>query len=133
MEPQDLFGQAFALAETKLEKYLTEGQPWIQFLKDIQFFSPNKIFFVSGAEDVSAIKELENVPEDEIKNYMTKLGSNAVHMSDSSLNPHLFWASVSVDLPKLAALATPLICSTVKLADAERSVSTYNLIVAFRR
>ncbi|GFO03253.1 hypothetical protein PoB_002975800 [Plakobranchus ocellatus] len=46
---------------------------------------------------------------------------HAAQMSVSSVNPHLFWASVSYDLPNLAALAKPLICSTVNSADAERS------------
>ncbi|GFO03121.1 hypothetical protein PoB_002962600 [Plakobranchus ocellatus] len=54
-------------------------------------------------------------------------------MSVSSVNPHLFWASVSYDLPNLAALAKPFICSTVHSADAERSFSIYNLIVFLRR
>ncbi|GFN88764.1 hypothetical protein PoB_001527000 [Plakobranchus ocellatus] len=56
VELQDLFGEA------KLEKYSTpEGQHGIQFLKIIQFFKPNRIFS-PRAEDVTAIKELENVP-----------------------------------------------------------------------
>ncbi|GFO12429.1 hypothetical protein PoB_003893400 [Plakobranchus ocellatus] len=72
VELQDLFGQAIAHAETKLEKYFTpKGQPGIQFLKDIQFFNPKRIIFFSGAEDVIAIKELGTVTENGIKKYWT--------------------------------------------------------------
>ncbi|GFO15863.1 hat family dimerization domain [Plakobranchus ocellatus] len=46
----------------------------------------------------------------------------------SSVNPHLFWVSVSDDHPNLAALAKSLICSTVNSADAKRRFSIYNLI-----
>ena len=90
---QDLFGQANALTKTKLEKYLTpEGQPGIQFLKDMKFFNPHRLIFFSEAEDVTsiAIKGLQNIPEHEIKKYMIKLGPNAVQMSVSSVNPYFF-------------------------------------------
>ncbi|GFO19314.1 amine oxidase [Plakobranchus ocellatus] len=36
----------------------------------------NTVRFIQGAEDVTAIKELENVQEDEIKKYMIKLSPN---------------------------------------------------------
>ncbi|GFN90566.1 hypothetical protein PoB_001707200, partial [Plakobranchus ocellatus] len=64
------------------------------------------------AEDVTAIKEV---------------GPNAVQMLVSSVNPHLFWAPMSDDLPKLVALAKPLIISTVNSANAEHSFFIYNL------
>ncbi|GFO02375.1 hypothetical protein PoB_002888000 [Plakobranchus ocellatus] len=88
-ELQHLFGQTYVLTAAKLDKYLTpEGQPELQSLKDIQFFNPNGMIFFSGAEDVTAIKELENASVDEIEKYMTKLGpaccSNVSLITDPS-------------------------------------------------
>ncbi|GFN77220.1 hypothetical protein PoB_000372600 [Plakobranchus ocellatus] len=51
----------------------------------------------------------------------------------SSVNPRLLWASMSDDLPNLAALATPLFCSTVDSVDAKRSFSIYNIILFSRK
>ncbi|GFO22918.1 hypothetical protein PoB_004942300 [Plakobranchus ocellatus] len=78
-------------------------------------------------EHVTAIKELGNVPEDEIKKYMTKFDPNAVQMSASSVDPHFFWTSVPND-PQ-AAFAKPLICSIVNSNHVEPSFSIYNLIL----
>ena len=128
---QDLFAQAYALAETKQEEYLTpEGQSGIQFLKDIQIFNPNRLIFFSGAEDVTsiAIKGFQNIPEDESKKYMTKIGSNVSLISEL----YFFWASMTDDFPNLPALAKPL-SSTLNSADAERSFSIFNLILSPRR
>ncbi|GFO37094.1 hypothetical protein PoB_006359900 [Plakobranchus ocellatus] len=49
--------------------------------------SPQTPLLIGGAEDVTGIKELENVQEEEIKKCMTKLDPNAVQMSVSSVTP----------------------------------------------
>ena len=60
-----------------MDKYLSEeGQPGLQFLKDVQFFYPKKIVVMSS--NLTGVSGWSNVPQSEIDRYASNLRAAAV-------------------------------------------------------
>ena len=73
-----------------------EGQPGINFIKQIQFFDPCKLILFD-ITDLSALPGLSHVPVPEIKSYKESLGPKAMKVSggyptrpDGVLEQHQF-------------------------------------------
>lgn len=130
------FEEAFSLAAQKLDKYITEGQPGIHFVKACRIFKPqNTVLLSRRKQDYSAIPGIEQISDDEFAKYINVIGPEAVQNS-SDINPLdvlTFWKSVGDRLPGLQILAKMYLFSVTTSADAERSFSKYNQILSPQR
>uniref|UniRef100_H3AKS8 DUF659 domain-containing protein n=1 Tax=Latimeria chalumnae TaxID=7897 RepID=H3AKS8_LATCH len=123
----NLFKEAFHEASEKLDKYLSFGQPGLNFLKACRLFDPHRVYILpENCEYFQAIPGFSEVPEHELKLYREKIVPEAIQSQ-----------AVFVDLqkriPNIAKLALNCVNAVSNSADAERSFSLYNLILSARR
>jgi len=130
------FEEAFSLAVQKPDKYMTEGQPGINYVKACRIFKPqNTVLLSRHKEDYSAILGFAQISDDEFAKYINVIGSQAVQNS-TDINPLdvlTFWKSVCDRLPSLHTLAKMYLSSVTTRADAESSFSKYNQILSPQR
>lgn len=127
--------EAYKLAEDKLSKYMSDGQPGIHFLKEVRVFDPRHIAFMD--DSVSSYKYIPGfcaVPKDELDAYFIHLGPAALRASACGVvDLDVFWDGLQERLPVLSALAKRYKDVIVNSADAERSNSIYKLVLSSRR
>ena len=128
------FTLLFFSVNVKLEKKMSEdGQPVINFIKQIKFFDPSRLILFD-ITDLSALPGLSHVPVSEIKRYKESLGPKAMKVSGGiPLDLTVFWNSVSSDGPQLARCALKYTNACLNSADGERSFSIYNVVFSERR
>lgn len=132
----DIFKEAFGQAFDKLQKYLKEGQPGIEFLKAARVLNPMKVALLPTEKmSYSAIPGMDDVPLSEWVLYVERLAADAVAKSGHAgeFNVLQFWRAVADRVPQLSKLALTYVNCVTNSADAERSFSLYNLVVSCRR
>lgn len=108
--------QAYINAEDKLSKYMSDGQPAINFLKEVRVFDPRHTAFMSDSvSSYESIPGFSEVPKDELDAYFICLGPAAV------------------SVPRLSGLAIRYKSVIVNSANAEHSNSIYKLVLSSRR
>ncbi|RXN03368.1 CGG triplet repeat-binding 1 [Labeo rohita] len=123
---------AYSNAEEKLTKYMSEGQPAINFLREVRVFDPRYISFsVSGYTHIPGFSA---VPNDEFDAYFQCLGPAALKASACGVvDLDVFCDGLLERLPVLSALAKRYKDVIVNSAYAERSNSLYKLVLSSRR
>ena len=105
--PQSLFTQAYSLDDDKVGKYLSEeGQPGLQFLKDVQLDYPKKTVEISS--NLTGVPGWSDVPQSEWDwQEASNLGPAAAEKAylGSSVDCSLFWNSCASELPAIPMLA----------------------------
>lgn len=72
-------GQAYENAEEKLTKYMSHGQPAVEFLQEVRVFDPHHIAFLDDSvASYKAIPGFTEVQSDEIDFYFKNLGPAAL-------------------------------------------------------
>ena len=127
--------QAYSNAEDKLSKYMSDGQPAIEFLKEVRVFDPRHIVFMSDCvASYKSIPGFSAVPKDELDAYFIHLGPAALRASACGVvDLDVFWDGLQERLPHLSVLAKRYKSVIVNSADAERSNSIYKLVLSSRR
>lgn len=127
--------QAYISAEDKLSKYMSDGQPAINFLKEVRVFDPRHTAFMSDSvSSYESIPGFSDVPKDELDAYFIRLGPAAVHAASCGVvDLDVFWDGLQERLPILSRLAIRYKSVIVNSADAERSNSIYKLVLSSRR
>ena len=127
--------QAYSNAEDKLSKYMSDGQPAIEFLKEVRVFDPRHIVFMSDCvASYKSIPGFSAVPKDELDAYFIHLGPATLRASASGVvDLDVFWDGLQERLPHLSVLAKRYKSVIVNSADAERSNSIYKLVLSSRR
>lgn len=127
--------EAYNNAEEKLNKYMSDGQPAINFLQEVRVFDPRHIAFMN--DSVSSYKHIPGfsaVSKDEIDAYFTHLGPAALRASACGVvDLDVFWDGLQERLPVLSILAKRYKDVIISSADAERSNSIYKLVLTSRR
>nr|XP_033947658.1 uncharacterized protein LOC117452938 [Pseudochaenichthys georgianus] len=128
-------GEAYVNAEEKLTKYMSDGQPAIEFLQEVRVFDPRHITFLDDSvESYKAIPGFTDVPRHEFDSYFTALGPAALRAALSGVvDLDVFWDGVQERLPVLSSLAHRYKDAVSNSADAERSNSIYKLVLSSRR
>ncbi|XP_061582006.1 uncharacterized protein LOC133447348 [Cololabis saira] len=128
-------GEAYVDAEEKLTKYMSDGQPAIEFLKEVRVFDPRHIAFLEDSvESYKAIPGFTHVPRDEFDSYFKALGPAALRASGCGVvDLDVFWDGLQERLPVLSSLAHRYKDAVSNSADAERSNSIYKLVLSNRR
>ena len=81
------FEEAFSLVAQKLDKYMTEGQPGINFVKACRIFKLQNTDLLSRhKEDYSAIPGFAQISDDEFAKYINVIGPQAVQNSTDNIN-----------------------------------------------
>lgn len=126
---------AYSNAEEKLTKYMSEGQPAINFLREVRVFDPRYISFMEDSvSGYTHIPGFSAVPNDEFDAYFQRLGPAALKASACGVvDLDVFWDGLLERLPVLSALAKRYKDVIVNSADAERSNSLYKLVLSSRR
>ncbi|KAL0185277.1 hypothetical protein M9458_020974, partial [Cirrhinus mrigala] len=126
---------AYSNAEEKLTKYMSEGQPAINFLREVRVFDPRYISFMEDSvSGYTHIPGFSAVPSDEFDAYFQRLGPAALKASACGVvDLDVFWDGLLERLPVLSALAKRYKDVIVNSADAERSNSLYKLVLSSRR
>ena len=130
------FKQAFDDAGDKLQKYLTDGQPGIEFLKAVRIFNPCKVYLLPPEKGLYvAIPGMDDIPIHEWVLYTERLARDAAARAGhvGQFDVLSFWHSVEDRVPTLSQLAATYVNCVTNSADAERSFSLYNLVVTCRR
>lgn len=71
--------QANIRAEDKLSKYMCDGQPDINFLREVRVFDPRHTAFMSDSvSSYESIPGFSDVPNDELDAYFRHLGPAAI-------------------------------------------------------
>ena len=128
-------GQAYANAEEKLTKYMSHGQPAIEFLQEVRVFDPRHIAFLDDfVASYKAIPGFTEVQSDEFGSYFKTLGPAALRAAPSGVvDLDVLWDGVQERLPGLTSLAKRYKHAVSNSADAERSKSIYKLVLSNRR
>ncbi|RXN13033.1 CGG triplet repeat-binding 1 [Labeo rohita] len=126
---------AYSNAEEKLTKYMSEGQPAINFLREVRVFDPRYISFMENSvSGYTHIPGFSAVPNDEFDAYFQRLGPAALKASACGVvDLDVFWDGLLERRPVLSALAKRYKDVIVNSADAERSNSLYKLVLSSRR
>ncbi|KAK7160619.1 hypothetical protein R3I93_008313 [Phoxinus phoxinus] len=126
--------QAYNNAEDKLSTYMSDGQPAINFLKEVRVFDPRHTAFMD--ESVVSYKYIpcfSAVPTDELDAYFIHLGPAALRASARGVvYLDVFWDGLQERMPVLSVLAKRYKDVIVNSADAERSNSIYKLVLCSR-
>ncbi|XP_060777572.1 uncharacterized protein LOC132886657 isoform X2 [Neoarius graeffei] len=127
--------EAFGAAEEKVTKYMSNGQPGIEFLKQVRVFQPKCIpFMPTCPKSYNAIPGFDSVPSEELSNYLNKFGPEALQVADSgTVDLDVFWLGLRERLPSMSQLALMYMNAVSNSADAERSNSIYKLVLSNRR
>lgn len=128
-------GQAYENAEEKLTKYMSNGQPAIEFLQEVRVFDPRYIAFLDDSvASYKAIPGFTEVPGDEFDSYFKTVGPAALRAATSGVvDLDVFWDGLQERLPVLSSLAKRYKDAVSNSADAERSNSIYKLVLSNRR
>ena len=114
---------------------MNEGQPSINFFKQVHIFSLRRLVLISkDLKDYSAIpKFVENVPPTEFQMYAETLGPQALQASILGvLDCDAFWINVADGVPMLAKLAATYKNVETSSADAKRCNSIYKIVLEAR-
>lgn len=119
----------------KLSKYMGEGQPGIEFLKQVRLFNPAKITLMPREQCLyTALPGIGNVTADEWSLYFDVLAPEAVRSSVCGIiDTDTFWVGQMERLPMLAKIAIAYKDAVTNSAQVERSNSIYNVILGARR
>lgn len=113
----------------KLQKYLADGQPGIDFLKAVRVFNPTKLCLLSeDRKSFEAIIGFQEVSEEEWTLYRQQIGPAAATTTTNASNLEFFWKCAAEQLPVLATLSEKYRNAFVISADSERSNSMHKLI-----
>lgn len=131
----DQVKEAHEAAREKLEKYLGDGQPGLDFLKQVRIFNPSRLSVMSkGIADYAAIPQFaENVSPEEMELYFTIAAEAVQARAPGIVEAHQFWMENADRLPSLAPLAIVFTSVLISAADVERCNSIYKLILSPRR
>ena len=128
-------GQAYENAEDKLNKYMSHGQPAIEFLQEVRVFDLHHIAFLDDSvASYKAIPGFTEVQSDEFDSYFKTLGPAALRAARSGVvDLDVFWDGLQERLPLLTSLAKRYKDAVLNSADIERSNSIYKLVLSNRR
>ena len=131
----EVVGNAYTLAMDKLSKYMDNGQPGLEFLKQCRLLNPKRLAVISKNKiDYTAIPGLQNISDEEFNLYVNIYGPAAVNASVSGIiDLDLFWSGMGDKIPNFSKIAMAYKDLVTSSADAERSNSLYKLILGARR